>query len=123
MIQVSLLLISTIVSYILVPLTHQEKKRAMIKWTSVITSVLFVSLVIFAFEAYYPNSFLLLLLLILVQEFFHGIVFPMFFIFNLPNLKNYISDLFNYDWNPIKMPYKTLCKWVPHRDNQIDVMA
>ena len=73
------------------------------------------------------NSFLLIALLTLFQESMQGIILPILFINNLPNLKNYIWKKIFKTATAFKNGLSTICitviGYLPKRENQIDVMA
>ena len=124
------LLISLVIFFIFMPLTQKEKIRSMVKLVSVVISSLLMSLTILYIE-WEQNSFLLLALFTLFQEVMHGIILPILFINNLPNLKNFILDKINYQiietntaiQSLSKTIFDTVSSYVPKRDNQIDVIA
>ena len=113
------------------PLTQEEKKSSMVKLISVASFNFINAIVILQIQAYTQNSFLLLLLFIIIQEFIQGIVLPVLFIQNLPSLKNFIVDKINHSLNQTKTAIlntsKTIFDFVsgclPRRENQIDVIA
>ena len=108
------------------PLTTKEKICSMSKLVSVIASSLCMSLTILYID-WGQNSFLLIALLTLFQESMQGIILPILFINNLPNLKNYIWKKIFKTATAFKNGLSTICitviGYLPKRENQIDVMA
>ena len=126
-----LLVISIVVFFMAMPVTKVEKKNAFIKLIWIALSTFMVSIVILNIQEYYTDSFLVFQLFVGYHECIHGIILPLLFINNLPNLKSYILDKLNslfrdfvittFDYS--RTIYETISGLIPRRENQIDVMV
>ena len=107
-----------------------EKISSMVKLVSLVITNLCVTIVIL-YTQWEQNTFLLFAILSLFQDFLHGIILPIIFINNLPNLKNYIVDKINHpiiETNTAILGFSTtifdsISGYIPRRENQIDVIA
>ena len=113
------------------PTPKHEKKNAITKLVWITMSNFTVSLTILSIQEYYPTSFLLFLLFVGYQECIQGIVLPILFINNTPNLKFYVLDKFTSSVSEIittshtysRTIYDNASSFIQRRENQIDVIV